>query len=473
MIFIEFRFIWFFLLAFLIYWAIKNNTARKVWLLICSYVFYGAWDWRFLSLILISTLLDYVVGLRLAAAEQEKSRRFWLTFSLVGNLGILGFFKYFNFFTESAIGFLSFLGIPSSFSTLHIILPIGISFYTFQTMSYSLDIFMGKLKATKNLLDLALFVGFFPQLVAGPIVRASTFLPQLQDLKVFSDVKVKSFLILFLIGFIKKACISDNLAPIADQYFANPELFNAASAWFAVVAATIQFYCDFSGYSDMAIACAGLLGYKLPQNFNFPYFASDITTFWKRWHMSLATWLRDYLYFPLERLRKRQKRDNRWLSYRNLVITMTACGLWHGAGWNFVIWGGSHGAALVFHREWIKWMAPFPGLRPVMDLLGPVITVYWFSLVGIFFRVYDFQDTMTVFRSFLFFESPGPGDVGTGLAWVIVPLVIAHWLAYRQFFANWYQHVPTWLFTAGYGSAAAMAIAFVPTDYSPFIYFQF
>jgi alginate O-acetyltransferase complex protein AlgI len=473
MVFIEFRFIWFFLIVFTVYWLLRHNTARKVWLLLCSCLFYGAWDWRFLSLIVFSTVLDYIVGIRLEATENSTHRRFWLSVSLIGNLSLLGFFKYFNFFTESAIGFFNFLGIPSDFNTLNIILPIGISFYTFQTLSYSLDIFLGKLKATKNFLDLAVFVMFFPQLVAGPIVRASTFLPQLKDKKFLADVNIKAFLILFLIGFIKKACISDNVAPIVDQYFAAPELYNAASAWVGLFFYAVQFYCDFSGYSDIAIACAGLMGYKLPQNFNFPYFASDITSFWKRWHMSLATWLRDYLYFPLERLRKRQKRENRWLSHRNLLITMTACGFWHGAGWNYIVWGGGHGAALVFHREWTKWMAPYPALRPVMDLLGPFLTFYWFCVIGIFFRVLDFDSTVTVFRAFVFWQSPGPADVGTNMLWLMIPLAIAHWIAYRQFFANWYQHVPTWLFTAGYGSAAAVAFAFVPTDYSPFLYFQF
>ncbi|MEL7520851.1 MAG: MBOAT family O-acyltransferase, partial [Cyanobacteria bacterium J06553_1] len=305
MIFTEFRFFIFFAVVFGVYWALRSNGWRKAWILACSYAFYGAWDWRFLSLIIGSTLVDYVVGLNLVKCDDSskvnssKAKRSWLALSLCVNLGALAFFKYANFFADSAVGFFSWMGLPVNSVTLGIVLPVGISFYTFQTLSYSLDIYAGQLQPKKNLLDLATFVAFFPQLVAGPIVRAADFLPQLEIARSFDQVNVRACLTLFMVGFFKKACVSDNLAPIVDKYFAAPDTFDAISSWIGVLSYTVQIYCDFSGYSDMAIACAGLLGYELCVNFNFPYFASSITDFWRRWHISLSTWLKDYLYIPV------------------------------------------------------------------------------------------------------------------------------------------------------------------------------
>ncbi len=290
MVFTEFRFLFFFLIIFCVYWGLQNNNHRKFWLLICSYIFYGAWDWRFLFLLLLSTVVDYFVGLMLsrpqvnhatAAPEiptqevvenpetkknsfswdalltkplHHKEPQIWLLVSLVVNLGLLGFFKYYNFFTDSAANLLNFLGLSVNIKTLEIILPAGISFYTFQTLSYSIDVYLGKLKPVKNFWDFALFVTFFPQLVAGPIVRASDFLPQLVKAKNFNDVNFRGCLTLFLVGYFKKACISDNISPLVDQYFTSPENYTFLSCWVAVISFVIQIYCDFSGYSDMAIA---------------------------------------------------------------------------------------------------------------------------------------------------------------------------------------------------------------------------
>ncbi|NEO02596.1 MAG: MBOAT family protein [Moorea sp. SIO3I7] len=380
MIFTEFRFLFFFLTVFCIYWTLSEHQHRKIWLLICSYLFYAAWNWRFLSLMLASTIIDYVVGLMISRPIiddanpdwetketnstknfdwnnlgskpiNSRQRKLWLVLSLIGNLSILGFFKYYNFFTDSAANFLNWLGLPISFPILQVILPVGISFYTFQTLSYSLDIYRGKLKPTKKFWDFALFVSFFPQLVAGPIVRAAIFLPQLLTPKTFSQVEVRSCLMLFLVGYFKKACVADNLSPIVDKYFANPEMYTVASAWIGVISFIIQVYCDFSGYSDMAIASAGLLGYKLPLNFNFPYFASNITELWKRWHITMSNWFRDYLYVPLMRRREKKQRT-KFFSYSNLIFTMLVTGLWHGAAWHFVVWGGLNGIALAVHKEW-------------------------------------------------------------------------------------------------------------------------
>ncbi|WP_202219106.1 MBOAT family protein [Okeania sp. KiyG1] len=501
MIFTEFRFLFFFLTVFCIYWILSEHQHRKIWLLICSYIFYGAWNWRFLSLMLASTVIDYIVGLMISrpiiddansdweTKETDKTKNFdwnniaskpidsrqrqlWLVLSLIGNLGILGFFKYYNFFTDSAANFLNFLGLPISFPILQIILPVGISFYTFQTLSYSLDIYRGKLKPTKNFWDFALFVSFFPQLVAGPIVRAAIFLPQLLTPKTFSQVEVRSCLMLFLVGYFKKACIADNLSLIVDKYFANPEIYTVASAWIAVISLSIQVYCDFSGYSDMAIASAGLLGYKLPLNFNFPYFASNITELWKRWHITMSSWFRDYLYIPL--MRRREKKDRTSIfSYSNLIYTMLVTGLWHGAAWHFVIWGGLNGIALAVHKEWSIWVSPYKKLLPVRNALGVPLTFYWFSASGIFFRSEDFFSGLTIVKSFVLFNSPGTENLGLQAGWIFIPLVFLHWAAYKNWFTNWWRIIPNWSFAAIYGVCVSAILPLVRVAHQPFIYFQF
>src|SRR5450631_349151 len=276
MLFVEFRFFWFFLAVFAVYWSLRRNDSRKIWLLVCSYIFYAAWNWKFLFLLMGSSALDYIVGMMLARTENPRARRGWLILSLAANLGTIALFKYYNFFVTSAAGLLEWLGLPASLTTLNIIIPVGVSFYTFHSMSYTIDVYRGKMRAVSSILDVACFIGFFPQMVAGPIVRAFAFLPQLQSPRKFSDVDARGAVVLFLTGFIKKACIADAVAPFADRYFAAPWNFTAASAWVGVLSYAIQIYCDFSGYTDMAIASAQLLGYELPVNFRFPYFAENI-----------------------------------------------------------------------------------------------------------------------------------------------------------------------------------------------------
>ena len=275
MLFVELAFLPFFLVVLAVHWGLRGERARKRWLLAASWFFYGCWDWRFLSLLGFSTLLDYVVALRIERPGARK--RAWILVSLCGNLGLLGIFKYFGFFVDSAVELLALLGVEAHRPTLAIVLPVGISFYTFQTLSYALDVYRGRLRASRSLLDFALFVSFFPQLVAGPIVRAADFLPQLAVPKRWARVHARAALTLFLIGFLKKACISDNLAPHVDRFFAAPAEFDSLSAWIAVLAYAVQIYCDFSGYSDMALACAGLLGYELCTNFARPYLARNLT----------------------------------------------------------------------------------------------------------------------------------------------------------------------------------------------------
>ena len=346
MLFIELRFLFFFLAVFGVYWNLPWHRARKAWLLLASYGFYAAWDWRFLGLILTSTVIDWFAGKGVAASQDPGRRRAWLLLSLSANLGILGFFKYYNFFVDSAASLLAAIGLPAGEWTLSIILPVGISFYTLQTLSYTLDIYRGKLKPSDSPLDLALFVAFFPQLVAGPIVRAIQFLPQLESRRTFRDhVAARAALAVFLTGFVKKTCVSDSIAPYVDQVFSNPLAFDSASAWLAAALFHLQLYCDFSGYSDMAIGLAGLLGFQLPRNFDFPYFTRSVTQFWKHWHMTLGQWFANYLYFPLG-----GSRGSSLVTARNLSVVFLVSGLWHGASYTFLVWGLYHGAFLVLER---------------------------------------------------------------------------------------------------------------------------
>lgn len=510
MVFTEFRFIFFFLIVFCIYWALQKHNHRKLWLLVCSYLFYSAWDWRFLFLLLLSTVIDYFVGLMLSRPQvndlqstvlepaiptsdivekrratsfgnwdallnkpqNQQQRQAWLILSLVVNLGILGFFKYYNFFTESAANLLAFLGLPISLTSLKIILPAGISFYTFQTLSYSLDAYLGKLKPVKSFWDFSLFVTFFPQLVAGPIVRASTFLPQLLTPKNLSEVDFRGCLMLFFVGYFKKACISDNLSPLVEQYFTNPENYPFLSCWIAVISFVIQIYCDFSGYSDMAIASAGLLGYKLPLNFNFPYLSGNITDLWQRWHITLYSWLRDYVYIPLMRKRPKAERTELF-GYRNLLTLMLLSGLWHGAAWHFVVWGGLNGIALVVHKQWSSRIAPYKELVPLRKMLGIPLTLYWFCASAIFFRSNDLSSAVQIEKSFLFFNSLGSENLNLQIAWIFVPLIILHWAAYKSWFADWWRKIPSWSFAVCFGVLASAIFRLTAISPQPFVYFQF
>lgn len=332
-------FLVFFLVFFTIYWSInaKPLIYQNLFLLVSSYVFYGWWDYRFLSLIFLSTLMDYIAGLRIYNADSQRVKRIWLTVSIVFNLGLLGYFKYFNFFLESFYDLTSKLGFDTELLRFDIILPVGISFYTFQTMSYSIDIFKGNLKPTKNFIDFAAFVSFFPQLVAGPIERASNLLPQISEKRVFDVNQAFLGLKLILFGLFKKVVIADSLAPVVNETFANYDTVPGTDLILGAVFFAGQIYGDFSGYSDIAIGLSLLLGFRLMKNFNFPYFSKNISEFWKRWHISLSSWFRDYLYIPLGGNRKGFTR-----AIINVAIIFLVSGFWHGANWTFIVWGGIH-----------------------------------------------------------------------------------------------------------------------------------
>ena len=470
MIFTEPIFFGFFLLVFAVHWGLTGSQARKLWLLVSSYVFYGAWDAQFLFLIFASTLVDYIVGRVLANERSALGRRFWLVISLIANLGILGFFKYFDFFVVSGASLLTTLGFEVEPRTLNLILPVGISFFTFQSMSYTIDVYRGNLKPIKSLTDFALFVSFFPQLVAGPIVRARDFLPQLELTRRFADVAVRPALNLFLIGFIKKACVADNLAPYADLVFEAPEPYTSAAVWIGVLFYTVQIYCDFSGYSDMAIACAALLGYRLPKNFNFPYFAQNISEFWRRWHISLSTWLRDYLYIPLG-----GRSSSRLFTWRNLMLTMLLGGLWHGAGWNWVVWGGLHGLALVV-VSFVSGGRSVSTKSGVAALPGMLLTFLWVSGTWVFFRAQSCEDALAALRSMAFAGDGVKALTEFGdppLFLLLLPILAGHALLAHKPLERWGLRLSGASYAVLLALAVSLALSFVSLHKQPFIYFQF
>ena len=335
MLFNSVAFFLFLPIVFAIYWAIQRSLRlQNTFLVLASYIFYGWWDWRFLGLIIFSTLLDYTLS------RNMNKVKLWL--SLIGNLGVLGFFKYYNFFLESWIDAWGSIGVEMYASTMKIILPVGISFYTFQTLSYSIDVYRGNLKPTKDLISFAAFVGFFPQLVAGPIERAVKLLPQLESPRIFDFKDAVTGLRLILWGMFKKVVVADTCARYADAIFSDPTGYSSPALVMGAIYFSFQIYGDFSGYSDIAIGTSRLFGIKLSTNFKFPYFSRDIAEFWRRWHISLSTWFRDYLYIPLG-----GSRGSKATILRNVAIIFLVSGLWHGANWTFVVWGGVHAALFI------------------------------------------------------------------------------------------------------------------------------
>ena len=388
MLFNSLAFLVFLPLVFILYWSFKGSKKiQNIIILISSYVFYGWWDYRFLALLALSTLVDYFIGLALEKKKGKSIRKLFLVLSLCVNLGILGFFKYFNFFVDSWTEAWEGLGVNFNISSLNIILPVGISFYTFQTLSYTIDIYREKIKATKNLINFAAFVSFFPQLVAGPIERAAHLLPQFRRKKLFIPSQAKYGLNLILWGLFKKVVIADNCAIYADSIFNNYEDLNSATLLLGAFYFSFQIYADFSGYTDIAIGVAKLFGYDLMRNFNYPYFSRNIGEFWRRWHISLSTWFRDYVYIPLG-----GSRVGEWHRIRNILIVFLLSGFWHGANWTFLIWGGIHAALfipLLIRKTNRKYLDPvssnskFPTFGELLKISGTFSLV---TLAWIFFR---------------------------------------------------------------------------------------
>ena len=340
MLFNSVEFLLFLPTVFILYWFVfnKNLNFQNLLILASSYVFYSWWDYRFLSLIFLSTIVDYVIGLNIYKQDSQKRQKLLLWCSVLFNVGVLGFFKYFNFFVESWVDLFNTIGYEiKSVWTLNIILPVGISFYTFQTMSYTIDIYRKKLEPTRDFISFASFVSFFPQLVAGPIERASNLLPQILREREFKYEQSVQGLRLILWGMLKKVVIADSLAPMVDNIFSNYQDYGGGTLWLGAIYFAFQIYCDFSGYSDIAIGTSKLFGFELMSNFKFPYFSRNIGEFWRKWHISLSTWFRDYIYIPLG-----GSQEGKWKSIRNIFIIFLVSGFWHGANWTFIFWGLFH-----------------------------------------------------------------------------------------------------------------------------------
>jgi D-alanyl-lipoteichoic acid acyltransferase DltB (MBOAT superfamily) len=410
MLFNSYEFAVFFVIVYGLYLFADHKWQNRL-LLAASYYFYGSWDWRFLSLIVASTLIDYVCGLKIAASADAAIRKRFLAVSVICNLSFLGFFKYFNFFAETFQALLDGIGLTANPVLLNIILPVGISFYTFQTMSYTIDIYRGQLEPTRNLRDFALFVAFFPQLVAGPIERAKRLLPQVTQKRTLKMETFGEGVFLIYWGLFQKIFVADNLAKIVDPVFAESGARNGVVVLIATYAFAFQIFCDFAGYSNIARGVSKCLGFDIMVNFNLPYFSKNPSEFWRRWHISLSTWLRDYLYIPLG-----GNRNGTWQTYRNLMLTMLLGGLWHGAGWTFVVWGGYQGLLLVAHR-WFKSIADRLPLRKrrfqnkVTDICK-IILFFQFVCIGwVFFRAQSLDQALAMIASiFTQFEvAPGLG----------------------------------------------------------------
>jgi len=415
--------------VFFLYWYLRHSLyGQNTLLLIASYLFYGWWDARFLSLIIASTIVDFILGLSIANSNSIKRKKIYLITSIVFNLGLLGIFKYYNFFLENFLELTASLGIHTSLKVLSIVLPVGISFYTFQTMSYTIDIYRRKLNPTNDFVGFATFVGYFPQLVAGPIERASNLLPQIIKPRSFDYNQSVDGLRQALWGFFKKVVIADVAAPLVDQTFANPQSYNASALIIGAILFSVQIYCDFSGYSDIAIGISKLFGIELMQNFRTPYFSRDIAEFWRRWHISLSTWFRDYLYIPLG-----GSQGSIILKVRNTFLIFIISGFWHGANWTFIMWGLIN--ALLFlpllltnsNRNNID-HANFKDIQRI------AITFIITTIAWVFFRVDSLDQAMKYFNGILMNLGDGTLKVKTSLIACIALLFLGDWIGRKHDF---------------------------------------
>jgi D-alanyl-lipoteichoic acid acyltransferase DltB (MBOAT superfamily) len=467
MLFNSLDFAFFLPLVFVLYWFVTNKSLKfqNALVVVASYVFYGWWDWRFLSLILFSTIVDYLVGLTLLKQNDQRSRKTLLAISVIVNLGFLGFFKYYNFFLDNFKDAFSFFGQEITSSSLEIILPVGISFYTFQTMSYTIDVYRRKLEPTKDFIAFAAFISFFPQLVAGPIERATNLLPQFHKQRYFVSKQAVEGLRQILWGFFKKVVIADNCARYVN----------------IILCFAFQIYGDFSGYSDIAIGTARLFGFDLKQNFAFPYFSRDIAEFWRRWHISLSTWFRDYLYIPLG-----GSRGGAWMKVRNIFIIFIVSGFWHGANWTFVFWGVLN--AIYFlpllltknNRNNIEIVAKGRLLPSLKEVFLMLITFLLTVLAWIFFRAENVTHAWEIFSkvfSTSLFKVPVFHLDSTikPLLLLLVIFLVMEWLGREGKFALEtmeikYVKIIRWSVYLGVG---LMIFYFGNFDKTEFIYFAF
>ena len=472
MLFNTWTFALFFVVFFVLYVSVGHRT-QNVLILIGSYVFYGWWDYRFLALLLLSTVVDFVVARRMARGPEQHRRKLLLV-SLTTNLGILALFKYFDFFIDTARIGLQTLGMEPHLPLLAIVLPVGISFYTFQTMAYTIDVYRRRMEPVDDPVVFGVYVSYFPQLVAGPIERAQNLIPQFEKPRVLTTSNLSSGALLVAIGLLRKVAIADVVAGEVDKIFGTAQQSSSLALIRAVVLFSIQIYGDFAGYTDVARGISRMLGIELMENFNHPYFAVNITSFWRRWHISLSTWLRDYLYISLG-----GNRGPRWFVYRNLLLTMLLGGLWHGAAWTFVVWGGLHGLALSVHKLWLRGRKPRdrPEIHGFNDVIKTVLswalTMAVVGLAWVFFRAPDFQTAFDVLEGI--WSLRGGWSLGE-LARPAFMIALLLAIDVPQYVTKNHTVMLSWPWPARGLAYAALVLAIVllrTGDEVAFIYFQF
>jgi len=463
-------------LVFLLYWAgfYRKAESRSAFLWIVSYVFYGWWDWRFLLLIALSSGLDFHIAQRISRTQEEKYRRAWLWLSIGFNIGVLAFFKYANFFIDSFVSAFTLFGADLSPWSLQLILPVGISFYTFQTLSYTIDVYRNKIEVTDHWLPFFAYVSFFPQLVAGPIERAASLLPQFSTVKYFDAALIRSGLHLMLWGFFKKLVVADNCGYWVDVIFAEPAAHSSLVLLLGIVLFAFQIYGDFSGYSDIAIGVGRLFGFQLRRNFAYPYFSRNVAEFWRRWHISLSSWFRDYLYIPLG-----GSRGGRSQQIRNVLLIFLISGFWHGANWTFIIWGLIH--ALLFlplilrgrNRSYLSIIAKGRLLPNISEGLAMLYTFVLVGLAWVFFRA-DSLDTAFIYFKYLFSLSHFGLVVGMFFPLLaIAVLLVVEWFSREEEIIFLFLTKRTWLRWGAYWAIGLAILLFSPSEPSVFIYFQF
>ncbi len=477
MLFNSIGFVIFLPIVFLLYWFVfgKNLKLQNILLLVASFYFYACWDWRFLFLLLFSIGLDYVSGIKIENSPTKNRATFWLTLSIVINLGFLGFFKYYNFFADSFKILLEKLGFHADIWVLKVILPVGISFYTFHGLSYVIDIYKKKIKAERNWVDYSLFVSYFPLLVAGPIERATHLLPQVKKTRIFSYEQATDGMRQILWGFFKKMVIADNCSPIVNEIFANYHTQSASNLVLGTVLFAFQIYGDFSGYSDIALGTSRLFGIELLKNFNFPYFSRDIAEFWRRWHISLSSWFRDYLYIPLGGSKGGLK-----MKIRNTFIIFLVSGFWHGANWTFIIWGGLNALffmpLLIFEKnrnnmEVVAMGKLVPNFKEILQIL---LTFSLTCFAWIFFR------SASVTDAFLYIKGIAnasileyPTQFSLRIAMLIGFMFIVEWLNRTKEFGFDVLRLNPWFRRSTYFLVAYLVLRFANFSSNEFIYFQF
>ena len=474
MLFNSYEYLIFFPLVSLVYFLLPKVNIRIVWLLLASYFFYMYWNPIFILLILVSTVVDYLVGRAIDNTEEGSRKKQFLWVSIVVNIGILFYFKYYNFLRENLQSIIDQIGVEFMIPDHSWLLPVGISFYTFQTLSYTIDIYRGQQKAEKNFFLFALYVSFFPQLVAGPIERSTNLLPQFKIKHTFDYDRVRWGLSLILLGLFKKIVIADRFAIYADEIFDHPGEYTGLAAIMGTIFFTFQIYCDFSGYTDVAIGSARVLGFKLMDNFKGPYLSKSIKEFWRRWHISLSTWFRDYLYIPLGGNRAGQNK-----LYRNLIIVFLVTGLWHGANWTFIVWGMFHGVFLIVERlGWGRLLAKLPSIVQVIYAFV-VVSIGW-----VFFRADSLSSAFTILGSFLTVNNnfwniniyQNPVDIVELQIslFLLLVIIIIHFFEYQRKFMEKILNAPVYVRWPVY----ILMIYGIPLlgqygAYKPFIYFQF